>query len=186
MSIQQLSNEVERLGLPIDRPVLSNLENGRRHTVSVPELMVLAAALRVPPLLLAFPLGHTAAAEPLPDVTVSPWQALNWAAGLADGPPDDMKDEVGSVRLYRQHGEIVSRLLAEQRTLRWARQQLADPTLTEVQRAEFELEAPIHETFMTEVADLLTRQRQGMREQGLIPPELTPEVAVLLNGGEPS
>ena len=45
MSAQQLADRTAELGAPIPRSVLANLESGRRETVSVAEILVLAAAL---------------------------------------------------------------------------------------------------------------------------------------------
>lgn len=75
MSAQDLADETERLGHPIGRSVLANLENGRRPTLSVAELIVLAKALRVPPLLLLFPVGHVEEVELPPHGKVSTWFA---------------------------------------------------------------------------------------------------------------
>ena len=85
MSVRQLSEAAERLGLPVPQPVLSNLELSRRETISVAEWLLLSAALQVPPLLLLFPVGRVDLVEPAPGVEVSPLAALHWleTGGLA-------------------------------------------------------------------------------------------------------
>jgi transcriptional regulator with XRE-family HTH domain len=81
MSAQQLAERCEQLGLSIPRPVLSNLENGRRESVTLAELLVLAAALDVSPIALIVPLGLEEDLEVLPRLTVTAWDAAKWIDG---------------------------------------------------------------------------------------------------------
>ncbi|QKW08023.1 helix-turn-helix transcriptional regulator [Streptomyces sp. NA04227] len=81
MSAQQLSDRCTELGMEIPRAVISNLENGRRTSVTVAELLVLAAALDVPPAVLAFPVGYTEQTEALPAAPTPPFEAVRWFAG---------------------------------------------------------------------------------------------------------
>lgn len=84
MSAQQLADRCAALGFPLGRSVIANFENGRRPTISVPELLVLAYALGVPPIALLFPVGREATVEPLPGRTAPTWDALRWFTG--EGP----------------------------------------------------------------------------------------------------
>lgn len=54
-SAQVIADETARLGFPITRDTIANIENGRKKSVDVPELIVLAKALGVPPLSLIYP-----------------------------------------------------------------------------------------------------------------------------------
>ncbi|MGW0782468.1 helix-turn-helix domain-containing protein [Streptomyces sp. NPDC002913] len=81
LSAQQLSERCAKLGMPIQRSVLANLESGRRSTVNVAELLVLAAALQVAPAQLLFPVGHREKIEVLPGVEESPYEAVQWLRG---------------------------------------------------------------------------------------------------------
>ncbi|KUI04461.1 hypothetical protein AU188_03975 [Mycobacterium sp. IS-3022] len=54
-SAQVIADETARLGFPITRDTIANIENGRKKSVDVPELIVLAKALGVPPLRLIYP-----------------------------------------------------------------------------------------------------------------------------------
>jgi len=81
MSAQALSDRCTELGMTIPRAVISNLENNRRTSVSVPELLVLAAALDVPPAALVFPVGHAETTEALPGAMTPPFEAVRWFAG---------------------------------------------------------------------------------------------------------
>jgi 8-oxo-dGTP diphosphatase len=61
--------------------VIAKVESGRRNVVTVDELLVIAAALDVPPLRLLIPLDD-GDVEMLPDKTVNPWEAVRQFAGL--------------------------------------------------------------------------------------------------------
>src|SRR5258708_38576576 len=81
LSAQQLADRCEELGLAIPRPVLSNLENGRRESVTVAELVVLARALDVPPTLLLAPVGRRETIEIFPGRGVAPWDVIRLLEG---------------------------------------------------------------------------------------------------------
>jgi hypothetical protein len=66
--------------------VIANLENGRRDSIGIAEVLVLALALNVPPVLLLFPIGRASQVEVLPGKTTCPWSAAEWFSGEA-GPP---------------------------------------------------------------------------------------------------
>lgn len=110
MSAQQVSDAMDAFGVPMARPVLSNLENGRREAVSVPELLALSAVLRVPPLLLLLPMGQADQVEILPGVTVQPGEAAEWmrtgildAAGMKPAQPADAE----LLRRFESHETLV-------------------------------------------------------------------------------
>lgn len=97
MSAQQLSDACSKLGAPMPRTVISNIENGRRTNISVAEVMVLAQALDVPPIALIFPAGYVDEVEYLPDRKIDPIRAVNAFSGKTrihqksplDGVPKD-------------------------------------------------------------------------------------------------
>ena len=105
MSAQQLADACDKIGYPIPRSVLANLESGRRETISVPELLVLAHALDVAPILLLFPLGIEDVAEVRPGTWASTWDAAEWFAGRRETPPalptGDTDDGVAARPVYR-------------------------------------------------------------------------------------
>lgn len=84
MSAQQLADRCTELGMPIARSVLANFESGRRPTLSVAELLVIAQALRVPPAALVFPVGYQQRVEALPGRKIDTFQATQWFGG--EGP----------------------------------------------------------------------------------------------------
>ena len=74
MSRADLAHRCRTLGMPtLTEPSLGNIETGRpgkdgkrRRAITVDEVMVLADALSVPPMLLLVPLGYASEVELLP------------------------------------------------------------------------------------------------------------------------
>ncbi len=83
---EDLAVETTKLGHPINRVTLSNIERGgtRAANVSLVDTMVLAAALNVPPPLLFLPLGEDDKVAITPSVKVHPHLVLDWITG--EGP----------------------------------------------------------------------------------------------------
>jgi transcriptional regulator with XRE-family HTH domain len=88
-SAQWLADETERLGYPISRAAIANYESGRKKGLDVAELLVLAAALRIPPLTLLFPRLPDGAVELLPGLEINSWDAAAWFSGEASAPDPD-------------------------------------------------------------------------------------------------
>jgi len=123
-SAQWLADRTAELGHPISRTAISNLEVGRKGSVDVLELIVLARALGVPPLLLLYPAQSAGEVEVLPGHRASSWAAGQWFAGRAPYVATDEKEKVVSdedyekgARLLRlaQQDEELQRLLSRQR-----------------------------------------------------------------------
>jgi transcriptional regulator with XRE-family HTH domain len=77
VSAQQLADTTANLGFPITRNTLTNYENGRKQSLDVAELVVLAMALDVPPIMLLFG-GH-----PDDPIEVTPGHAIPTVGALA-------------------------------------------------------------------------------------------------------
>jgi transcriptional regulator with XRE-family HTH domain len=89
-SAQWLADETERLGYPISRAAIANYESGRKRGLDIAELLVIAAALQIPPLTLLFPQLPNGPVEVLPGVPTTSWDAAAWFSGEASSPdPDD-------------------------------------------------------------------------------------------------
>ena len=89
-SAQWLADETERLGYPISRAAIANYESGRKKGLDVAELLILAAALRIPPLTLLFPQLPNGPVELLPGIVIPSWDAAAWFSGEENSPnPDD-------------------------------------------------------------------------------------------------
>jgi len=89
-SAQWLADETERLGYPISRAAIANYESGRKKSLDIAELLVLAAALQIPPLTLLFPQLPDGPVEVLPAIETTSWDAAAWFSGEEISPdPDD-------------------------------------------------------------------------------------------------
>jgi transcriptional regulator with XRE-family HTH domain len=165
-SAQRLADETAKLGHPIQRSVLANLESGRRETVTVPELLILAEALEVSPLELLLPLGQADTIEILPGIEVSVLSALMWIESgnpLVDTNGVDAMAEPNAVTAFRGHATIV----AQWRSLK---QRAAAVRQSEGDGAEAEqLDLAADRTLET-----LWTHRSLMRARGLTPPKLLP------------
>lgn len=176
MSAQQLADRCQQLGFAIPRPVLSNLENGRRESVTLAELVVLARALGVSPTLLVAPAGRQEAIEILPGEDMRTWDAARWVTGEADlrGTPGHLEataevDVDGPLFLNRLH---------ESWLMRWMSAAKAGAAVL-IENAEGELvpdeglRAELREDAENEIRLL----RRRMRKRGLLPPPLPPGLA---------
>lgn len=176
VSAQQLSTATAELGLPIPRSVLANLESGRRETVTVPEVLVLAEALRVPPLLLMIPVGQVERMEVLPDVEVTPWEAAQWAIGERTLPGrHDLGRGHGAVGQFRSHDFAVRAWRQSQQDLRRPWKSVnkdGDVTIIDPKLDFQEAQQRVHYA-----EQQLATLRAQMREHGLNPPSVPAELA---------
>jgi transcriptional regulator with XRE-family HTH domain len=91
-SAQELARRCAAAGMPqLDRSVLSNLENGRRTTIRLDEVLTLAWVLGVPPVMLMVPLGWADEVAITPTVTVHPGLAMKWLTGEGEAPTSDRR-----------------------------------------------------------------------------------------------
>lgn len=122
---EQFSARCRGLGLDLSPAALTNIETGRRDStgrrrreVSVDELVVLAAALNVPPLQLMYPLGAVPKVEMLPGVTTETWTAYRWAYGeqtrITDSETDQRewwRGRADQLDAYQRHTDAAGRYL---------------------------------------------------------------------------
>lgn len=160
MSAQQLADECARLGhRGLQRTVISNIENGRRRDITVPDVLVLAAALEVAPVVLFFPAGYVAEVEYLPGKTAGPLESADWFTG--SGAAED-----SALALSRRHRELERRIRGVYRRI-WeqgiAEQQYgAEPE---------DAEAEAGRELAGELTDQLHELREDMARAGLeLPP----------------
>lgn len=156
-SVRKLSEELDKVGMSMEAPVITNLELGRRGTVSVAELLAFGRVLRVAPLLLLFPVGRVDWIDVLPGVETSPWIALEWAE-LGGWIHDDGSVTIpggNPVDLFRQHSQQV------QTWSRASRLRAGDYELTEAS------------------ATAIRSLRAEMRREDLTPPGLPAELRYL-------
>lgn len=81
LSAQMLADRTAALGHEVKRSVIAEMENGKRTTAPLADVLVLARGLGVPPILLIYPLDETASVEVLPNEDVPAWDAYDWTVG---------------------------------------------------------------------------------------------------------
>lgn len=115
LSAQQLADRCARIGMPIQRSVLANLESGRRTTVNLAEVLVLATALQVPPGVLIFPVGYEQQAEVLPGAFIEPASAVEWLSGRTlfsdEAAEDFFETPLGLIRLHQDAATALRRAI---------------------------------------------------------------------------
>lgn len=92
LSAQALADLTAELGYPIGRATISEYENGRRKSMTVCELLILAAALNIPPVYLLY--GDQLAdgeVEVVPGRKKPADHALLWAAGELPGQVEESR-----------------------------------------------------------------------------------------------
>ncbi|WP_166387708.1 helix-turn-helix domain-containing protein [Catellatospora methionotrophica] len=110
ISAQQLADACAGLGYPLQRSVLANFESGRRQTVTLADVYVLAQALGVPPLALMVPVGVAESVEILPGSDVPIVEAMKWLAGeeaLPGSDWDGASRELSAISSYKSHATLV-------------------------------------------------------------------------------
>jgi transcriptional regulator with XRE-family HTH domain len=190
-SAQRLGEEMARVGIPWNRSIVVNIEQGRRSYITVEELVALGRVLGVPPMLLAFPFDQARDLQVLPNVSVRAWDAAQWFAGRAPFPHWQERDAMGeviaevgdasdleafeqgavAVELWDLHARQLAEWRAKEHAAEMARRRAArDPDDTDAQqdalRARRTAEA---------IVNNLWEIRRRMRQHGILSPEL-PEV----------
>jgi transcriptional regulator with XRE-family HTH domain len=117
MSAQRLSEACEEAGVIIPRSVLANLESGRRPTISLAELLAIAAVLEVNPIDLVVP-AHARDGEPFnitPNITTTVAKARAWIAGQGFlNPPATTEEFADAIRpLPNERAKVLARAWAQ-------------------------------------------------------------------------
>jgi transcriptional regulator with XRE-family HTH domain len=172
MSAKQLADTCEQLGYRVEQQVIANMENGRRTSVTIPDVMVLARALGVPPIELVFPLGHDEQTEVLPGEVIDTWQAVTWFTAENGGKPTT------AVVLFRSYGRYLDRLRGLRMDAGAARRS-AELAASDGEQQAHLLRAGAAEDSAREVERWIVENRAYMRGLGYTPPALPPDLAHL-------
>lgn len=166
------SDACARLGLPVPKTTITNLETGRRTSIDLAEFLVLAEVYGVPPITLLFPLGAEATVAVLPGREVPTWDAVAWFTGEAeqDSPPTE-----GSARevldTFRAHRDAAVTALTSSRLAK-ERRRKANTTLDPQRRESLHSAAASYEQVAFDDCRELRDFRDRMRERGLVLPVL--------------
>jgi len=137
-STQWLADRTVELGFAVSRSVIADLENGRRRYITTAELVILARALDVAPIMLLFPPPYDENVEVRPGETMP---KLNAVQGFSGEVGDDYSGEYyGNVQPLRRARQIDE--------LEWQRRRLlgdldspvaqTDPEFTKQLRGQLE------------------------------------------------
>lgn len=122
-SAQWLADRTVELGYPITRAQIANYESGRKRSLDIAELVVLAVALDTSPVVLMYPDprdDQSNLVEALPGVELTGFQAAQWVSGLgyweatelnepgADVSSDNGREWVDNTRTLRLSRELES------------------------------------------------------------------------------
>ncbi|WP_073947056.1 helix-turn-helix domain-containing protein [Streptomyces kebangsaanensis] len=169
-SAQDLADECERLGHPIPRNVIANMESGRRASLPLVDVMVLAAALETYPVCLIFPVGYVEETQELPFQGLVPtWEALRRFTGEEDVPGYD----AGLVPDFELHASLVRTALAaleEEERARFA----AKTATSRAQQEEAERKRAEYADQAVSAKYNLRYLRRELRDEGATPPDLPP------------
>lgn len=192
MSTDQFAAAVTELGLRYSRSQVTNLEAGRRDSITNGELIAFGRVLNVPPLILMFPVGHVAEVELVPHSAVATWEALRWFTGeppqtFSRGKADPWLAAAEPLRQHRQHQRLMDDLDRHERRrvsaflVKMTPADQEPPSPVELAAAEELMKS--EERAAREVEAQLTELRQQMRERGYQAPPL-PELRAYLDTGD--
>lgn len=169
ITAQALADRCAKLGHPLDRTVIAKLEKGMRQSVTVADLLVLSAALGVPPIALVVPVDQEETVEMLPGRNVPTYEAMTWFTGErrfpgASGSAEDTEDPA-MIRTYRAHAKQVDSWNQQTgQAARWAAAAEDDPAA--------EARATWYAAAIPAVEEDIARARRELRRYGLRLPEL--------------
>ncbi|MFJ2916669.1 helix-turn-helix domain-containing protein [Streptomyces sp. NPDC087307] len=176
-SAQDLADKCTEIGHPIPRNVIANMESGRRSNLPLVDVMVLAEALNTPPICLIYPVGYVDDVQQLPlQDSTSPLDALRWFTGEETdlGADDDM------LRYFRAHHAAQERLRSARRDEEYARYHAETAPNADRKAEALRSQARAAET-ADDAASRLRRIRAFIREEGVTPPFLWPDVATAID-----
>ncbi|UQU66855.1 hypothetical protein COUCH_11540 [Couchioplanes caeruleus] len=191
LTTQKLSDLTAALGQRVPPTVLTNLEHRRRDYISIAEIMLVSAALNIPPVLLIAPIGQVEEIDILPSISISPWRARGWLMGAlplrsTDFDLADWNDSTTAIKLYDSH-RLLSRSFQETaRRLKELDDDKMDvfpgrqwPEESLSQRTAFR--SALLSQLATYLEHLRTLRRR-IEEIGLVPPELPADIETELSG----
>lgn len=170
LSQQQLADRCAEFGYPISRNSIMNIEGGRADTVSVQQLAMLAAALQVAPVELAFVVSDDEI-EIVPGFEGSSFHAAEWFSGRSwidqGNEAHGLVEPSPLLAHWRMHSDLIDELLG----------------LIGVIFIDERDETPRnHAMLERRIADqerLIQVFRDGMRKSGMNPPPLGDDFAHL-------
>lgn len=167
LTADELASACAALGVDVPSKTVTNLETGRRGSLSVTDLLVIARALDVSPISLMFPLGRADAVEVLPGEEVAVWDAVAWFTdeGVLEGAAPGGSPRAVIDR-YRAHAAAVHTALASLQ-------------IVEERRRRAGANLQYADAMVADDVNALRAMRAGMQADGLTPPPLPEQLAEL-------
>ncbi|UQA91539.1 helix-turn-helix domain-containing protein [Streptomyces halobius] len=173
MSAQDLADACAEIGYPIPRNVIANMESGRRAVIPLVEVMVLAKALRIPPVCLLYPIGYVDQVHQLPfQAPVSPGEAMAWFTGNTDDR-DTKNSMLSRFRAHARDQRAALAALEGEKRERWN----AETAATSAERDEAQLDQADYAEMAVLAKYRLRQLRIAIREGGATPPHLPTALA---------
>ncbi|MEV0006406.1 helix-turn-helix transcriptional regulator [Micromonospora sp. NPDC050980] len=187
MSANDLARRTAELGSEVPRSVIANLETGRRESISVDELLILGAALDVPPLLLLTPVGRINTMRILPGLDAPPWLSRGWIIGarLIDYTESSLqrwREGRRSVVLYDVHRTLVQQYAEVQTRIRRiaADQAHTAPGTSGEQAGRQQRYLQVLVNDLARGLHVLRTHRRTIEQEGFLVPDLPPALTTLL------
>jgi transcriptional regulator with XRE-family HTH domain len=178
MTAQELADSCAEIGYPIPRNVIANMESGRRATLPLVEVMVLAAALNTHPILLIYPLGQTEEVQRLPlQNPTDTWDAMRWFTGEE---PHGLAMDGEALSRFRDHNHHEAAAMAALYGIaenQWKAENAPDPT----QRKQALQAESWHAQRLKPAVKGIRNARARIRAYGRTPPSLMPDLERLVS-----
>ncbi|MFE2106575.1 helix-turn-helix domain-containing protein [Kitasatospora sp. NPDC059463] len=178
MSAQDVAAACAKLGYPIARSIIANLENGRRSGIDVAEVLVLAQVLDVPPVALLVPVGETGEIEILPGRMYSTGEALQWICGelpLDYEPTSDTEKRFDEIRQHHQMLYGLQKAIGRVAEYRRGAAMSRDMATREA-NAKW---VAMSDEMISDASLALQDFRAEMRAKGITPPTLPPSLSYI-------
>lgn len=169
MSAQRLADRTAELGLPVARNTIANLENGRRGSVSVAEVLVLASALNVPPIMLLLPIGRARDIEITPGRPLPVGRAIGWFIGQPGWDGSHVDVPLDSWRDWSRAASVIWRMQRHSRAVIGVLAALEANTSTGAERVHMQRRD------LAEVRDEMRAAGEPLPDlpEGILPEEVT-------------
>lgn len=171
MSAQELADACTEIGHTVPRSVIANMESGRRASLPLVDVMVLAQALETNPICLIVPVGYVERYQALPLHSYdSAWDALSWFTG-----EDNSLFSGWNLRLFRLHHAALGSAQEAAGKAAYYRDRASNAPDPQ-RRTEALRSAERFEQLAAGDHDTLRRVRAQMRQVGLLLPQLVPDL----------
>lgn len=125
---ETLAERCAALGHPeLTPPAIANIETGRRDAkgnrrrdVTIDELLILAAALRVPPMMLITPVLEADSIQILPGFRLDPWDGAKWISGrlpLDEETAKEWPQTAAPLMLAERHEDLLNKCIYSLNTI---------------------------------------------------------------------